>query len=376
MKKLLVVFGTRPEAIKMAPLVKCIADSNEFTLEVCVTAQHREMLDQVLELFEINPCYDLDIMKPGQSLSEVTSRILNATKDVLNHFEPDLVLVHGDTTTTLATALSAYYEKIDVAHVEAGLRTNDIYSPHPEELNRKLTAAISKFNFCPTIAARDNLLSEGISAAKCFVTGNTVIDALHTVEGIISHKPEKMAAIADDLKLVDITKKIILVTAHRRENFGSGLQQICDAILQLSKSCPTVEIVFPVHLNPNVRNVVFETLGNLENVKLLPPLEYFTFTYLLKHVYIVLTDSGGLQEEAPFFRIPVLVMRDKTERHEAVSAGTVKLVGTRTERIVREVTTLLVDKDKYRTMASAVNPYGDGTASKQILKILENTYAN
>lgn len=376
MKKILHVFGTRPEAIKMAPLVKACKANKNLESRVCVTAQHREMLDQVLELFEIVPDYDLNLMTPGQSLNDVTSAILLKLKPILLEYQPDLLLVHGDTATTFASSLAAYYEKIDVGHVEAGLRTGNIYSPWPEEINRKLTGSIARFHFAPTSVSRQNLINEGISENQICVTGNTVIDALLSVK----EKIDTDVALAHKLSLyfkqIDFSKKLIVVTCHRRENFGSGFEAICSALAQLAKKRPDLEIVYPVHLNPNVRIPVKQYLSDFKNIHLIEPLDYLPFIYLMMNSNVILTDSGGIQEEAPSLGKPVLVMRDTTERPEALVAGTVKLVGTNSAQIVHEVTELLNDENKYRQMSSAANPYGDGKASYKILSFIEEKYEN
>lgn len=372
MKKVLIVFGTRPEAIKMAPLVKAFANNKSVKSKVCVTAQHRSMLDQVLELFDINPDWDLDVMKPGQDLSDITSRILLGIRPILKKWHPDVVLVHGDTTTTLATSLASYYEKISVGHVEAGLRTGDVYSPWPEEMNRKITASIAKYHFAPTLRARHNLIKEGVCSSAIKITGNTVIDALHETLSIIRQNSSIEQMVLDQLSFLKNNKKIVLVTGHRRENFGRGFENICTAIKKIAISHPDVLIVYPVHLNPNVQEPVNRILNDVENVHLIEPLEYLPFVYLMSRSYLILTDSGGIQEEAPALGKPVLVMRDTTERPEAVEAGTVKLVGTSSKFIFNEVEKLLTDEEHYRIMSEAHNPYGDGKASERIVShILE-----
>ena len=367
MKKVLIVFGTRPEAIKMAPLVKAFAKNKDAECRVCVTAQHRSMLDQVLELFDIAPYWDLDIMQPGQDLTDVTSRILLGMKPILKEWRPDIVLVHGDTTTTLAASLASYYEKIPVGHVEAGLRTGDIYSPWPEEMNRKITGSIASLHFAPTSRAENNLLSEGIYNSIIQVTGNTVIDALHEVLSIIRQDSSLEQKILGQLPFLKENRKVVLVTGHRRENFGEGFENICAAIRKIAISHPDVLVVYPVHLNPNVREPVNKTLSDIENVLLIEPLEYLPFVYMMSRSYLILTDSGGIQEEAPSLGKPVLVMRDTTERPEAVDAGTVKLVGTNDNVILNEVVKLLTDKDHYKSMSEAHNPYGDGMACERIV---------
>ncbi|EPN8462168.1 non-hydrolyzing UDP-N-acetylglucosamine 2-epimerase [Vibrio cidicii] len=369
-KKVLTVFGTRPEAIKMAPLVHALAADERFEAKVCVTAQHREMLDQVLELFEITPDYDLNLMKAGQTLNEVTARILLELKPVLQEFKPDVVLVHGDTATTFSASLAAYYEQIAVGHVEAGLRTGNIYSPWPEEANRKLTGALTKYHFAPTETSKQNLLQENYAPESIFVTGNTVIDALLMVKEKIEQDADLKATLAAQFPYLDESKKLILVTGHRRESFGGGFERICEALAKTAKQHPEVQILYPMHLNPNVREPVNRILGSVENVLLIEPQQYLPFIYLMDRAHIILTDSGGIQEEAPSLGKPVLVMRDTTERPEAVTAGTVKLVGTDVEKITASLNTLLTDKDAYRTMSFAHNPYGDGNACERILNIL------
>ncbi|WP_291086251.1 UDP-N-acetylglucosamine 2-epimerase (non-hydrolyzing) [Hydrogenophaga sp.] len=369
--KVMVVFGTRPEAIKMAPLVKGLqARAGEIETVVCVTAQHREMLDQVLKLFDIVPEHDLNIMKPGQDLFDITSNILLGLKGVLQQEKPDLVLVHGDTTTTLATSLAAYYARVPVGHVEAGLRTGNKHSPFPEEMNRKLTGSIADIHFAPTAASRDNLLREGISADAIHVTGNTVIDALLAVVDKLRNDEALKAELAQRFAFLNPQRRLILVTGHRRENFGEGFQNICEALADIAAEHDDVEILYPVHLNPNVRQPVKDILAarGLANVHLIEPVDYLPFLYLMDRSYIIVTDSGGIQEEAPSLGKPVLVMRDTTERPEAVEAGTVKLVGTSREKIVAEARRLLVDADAYATMSRAHNPYGDGKAVQRIVQ--------
>lgn len=375
MKKVLIVFGTRPEAIKMAPLVKAFEkERKHFDTKVCVTAQHREMLDQILKLFDITPDYDLDIMQAGQDLYDVTAKVLSGMRGVLEASQPDLVLVHGDTTTTFAAALAAFYKKIDVAHVEAGLRTGEIYSPWPEEANRLLATQLSRYHFAPTERNRENLLREHVPEERIVVTGNTVIDAL----SLALSKIEADGALEEEIlgKLGEIDRriweerKLILVTGHRRENFGEGLLQICRALRELAEAYPEVDFVYPLHLNPNVQNPVREILSGIANVYLIEPLEYLPFLFLLNRAYLVLTDSGGIQEEAPSLGKPVLVMRDTTERPEAVESGGVLLVGTDREAIKKGVVRLLEDREHYRGMARARNPYGDGNASKRIVDFL------
>lgn len=365
--KVLTVFGTRPEAIKMAPLVHALAADNRFTAKVCVTAQHREMLDQVLELFEIKPEYDLNIMKPGQSLNDVTTAILTGMKPVLEEFKPDVVLVHGDTATTFATALAAYYQQIPVGHVEAGLRTGNIYSPWPEEANRKLTGAITSYHFAPTETSQQNLLNEAISPASITVTGNTVIDALFWVRNKIEQDQELTEQLSGQYPFLDASKKLILVTGHRRESFGGGFERICEALRQIAVEHPDTQILYPVHLNPNVQEPVTRLLNGITNIFLIPPQDYLPFVYLMTRSNIILTDSGGIQEEAPSLGKPVLVMRDTTERPEAVSAGTVVLVGTDVKKITSQINKLLTDNMAYQKMSKAHNPYGDGKACERII---------
>ena len=378
----MLVFGTRPEAIKMAPLVKEFQKHNdEFQTVVCVTGQHREMLDQVLTIFDIQPDYDLNIMKQGQDLYDVTARVLTGMRDVLKEVQPNVVLVHGDTTTSTAAALATFYQQIPVGHVEAGLRTHNIYSPWPEEMNRQITGRIASYNFSPTPLSQQNLLREAVDEKSITVTGNTVIDALYWVVDKIKND----ASLNAELKVVlakagyDVDrlangKKLILVTGHRRENFGDGFIHMCTAIKDLTEKYPDVDFVYPMHLNPNVRKPIHkvfgEDLSNLKNMFFIEPLEYLSFVYLMEKSTIVLTDSGGIQEEAPGLGKPVLVMRDTTERPEALSAGTVKLVGTDYDKIVNEVSTLLDDEAAYEKMSKAVNPYGDGLACKRIVNFI------
>jgi UDP-N-acetylglucosamine 2-epimerase (non-hydrolysing) len=375
MKKVLLVFGTRPEAIKMAPLVKGFQkDTINFETKVCVTAQHREMLDQVLDIFEIKPDYDLNLMKPGQDLYDITSNVMMGMKDVLSDFNPDIVLVHGDTTTTSATSLAAFYQKIKVGHVEAGLRTGDIYSPWPEEANRQITGILANYHFAPTITSKDNLLKENKKEENIIVTGNTVIDTLFLVLEKINNnetlKNKIITNINSQYKL-DEDKKLILVTGHRRENFGQGFINICKALKEIALKNPQVDIIYPVHLNPNVQKPVKELLSNIKNIYLINPLQYEEFIYLMDKSYLIITDSGGIQEEAPSLGKPVLVMRDTTERPEAIEAGTIKLVGTNPKTIISETQNLLDNKNDYKTMSKAHNPYGDGKACKKIVKHLK-----
>jgi UDP-N-acetylglucosamine 2-epimerase (non-hydrolysing) len=372
MKKALIVFGTRPEAIKMAPVVKRMREHFGGEVRVCVTAQHRQMLDQVLNLFSIVPEYDLNLMKPGQDLTDITANVLTALRGVLEDFSPDVVLVHGDTTTAFAASLAAYYKKIPVAHVEAGLRTGNRYSPWPEEMNRKLAGAIAAFHFAPTANSRDNLLRESVRAESIFVTGNTVIDALLDVVKKIDSDHELKAILEQQFAFLNSGKRIILITGHRRENFGKGFEEICNALARLAAR-GDVELVYPVHLNPNVQEPVRRLLGAIPNVHLIEPLDYLPFIYLMNRSYLIITDSGGVQEEAPSLGKPVLVIRDTTERPEALEAGTVKLVGTDAKRIVREMNVLLDDTAAYQLMAFAHNPYGDGNAAKRIVDILEDS---
>lgn len=381
MKTILLVFGTRPEAIKMAPLVKKFQQyPNDFRTVVCVTGQHREMLDQVLQIFEINPDYDLNIMKQGQDLYDVTSRVLVGLRDVLKAVLPDVVLVHGDTTTSMAAALAAFYQQIPVGHVEAGLRTHNIYSPWPEEINRQLTGRIATYHFAPTPLSRQNLMNEGVRSTHIHVTGNTVIDALYWVVDRIKRDGALAQTLNGELlhSRYDVNrlsqgKKLVLITGHRRENFGNGFMQICKAIKTLVEKYPEVDFVYPMHLNPNVRKPIHEAFDgrSYDNMYFIEPLEYLSFVYLMEKSTIVLTDSGGIQEEAPGLGKPVLVMRDTTERPEALEAGTVKLVGTNYDIIVQEVSLLLEDDAYYKKMSEAVNPYGDGKACERIVEILK-----
>ena len=371
-KKVLIVFGTRPEAIKMAPLVKTL--KNRMDVQVCVTAQHREMLDQVLDLFEITPDYDLNVMRLEQDLFDLTSKVLIGMKKILSKNRPDLVLVHGDTTTTMATSIAAFYLKIPIGHVEAGLRTYNTYSPFPEEFNRQLTTRLAKFHFAPTEKARTNLQREQVPEKNIYVTGNTVIDALLSVidKARETSYPDDLLG---QLPFIEEEKskysRIILVTGHRRENFGKGFEEICQALYDIAKNNPEVQIIYPVHLNPNVREPVERIISNINNIHLINPMDYLSFIKLMDACYLILTDSGGIQEEAPSLGKPVLVMRDATERPEAVKAGTVKLVGSDKQKIVEAVNQLLNDDVKYNEMARAHNPYGDGNASERICKVLE-----
>lgn len=382
MKKIMFVFGTRPEAIKMAPLVKTFQRcADRFNTVVCVTGQHREMLDQVLRIFEVIPDYDLDIMKQGQDLYDITARVLIGMRDILKLVHPDLVLVHGDTTTSTAAALAAFYQQIPVGHVEAGLRTYNIYSPWPEEMNRQITSRIATYHFSPTLLSKQNLLAEGVKEDQIYVTGNTVIDALYMVVDKIKSDKNLDTELENLLKLAgyDVNrlaggKKLVLITGHRRENFGDGFIHMCTAIKDLTQKYPDVDFVYPMHLNPNVRKPIHEVFGedlsNLGNMFFIEPLEYLSFVYLMEKSTIVLTDSGGIQEEAPGLGKPVLVMRDTTERPEALEAGTVRLVGTNYEKIINEVTILLENQERYEEMSKAINPYGDGKACERIVNIL------
>lgn len=382
MKTVMLVFGTRPEAIKMCPLVKEFQKyPNYFRTIVCVTGQHREMLDQVLQIFEVTPDYDLNIMKQGQDLYDVTSRVLLGLRDVLKQEQPDIVFVHGDTTTSTAAAIAAFYQQIPVAHVEAGLRTHNIYSPWPEEMNRQITSRIAAYNYAPTLLSRQNLLQENVANETITVTGNTVIDALYMVVNKIKQDQQLGEQLAQniltagyDVNRLSHDKKMVLITGHRRENFGDGFIKMCTAIKDLTQKYPDVDFIYPMHLNPNVRKPIHEVFGEelngLGNMFFIEPLEYLNFVYLMEKCTIVLTDSGGIQEEAPGLGKPVLVMRDTTERPEAVDAGTVKLVGTNYQKIVDNVSQLLDDLDYYNTMSKAVNPYGDGKACERIVNQL------
>lgn len=375
MKKILIVFGTRPEAIKMAPLVKAFKNNNNFDTRVCVTAQHRQMLDQVLEIFEIVPEYDLNIMKAGQDLYDITANVLVGIRDVLTDFEPDVVFVHGDTSTTFSTSLAAYYAKVKVGHIEAGLRTYDIYSPWPEEGNRQLTGVLANYHFAPTAQSQQNLLTEGKDKNNIFVTGNTVIDALMYVVHRIDNQPELKQKIRAKISAqypLETQRKVILVTGHRRENFGQGFINICEGLKQIALNNPEIDIVYPVHLNPNVQRPVNEILSNIANIYLIDPLQYEEFIYLMSQAYFIITDSGGIQEEAPSLGKPVLVMRDTTERPEAVVAGTVKLVGCDQAVLVREAEKLLNDQNEYEMMSRAHNPYGDGKACERVVQLMQD----
>lgn len=379
MKKVMLIFGTRPEAIKMSPLVREFQKyPMDFKTIVCVTGQHRKMLDQVLELFEIAPDYDLNIMKQGQDLYDITSRVLTGMRSVLKEVQPDIVLVHGDTTTSTAAALAAFYQQIPIGHVEAGLRTYDMYSPWPEEMNRQITGRIATYHFAPTFLSQQNLLSEGVNESRITVTGNTVIDALYIVVDKIKNNKQlderlenTLAGAGYNTDRLDDNRKLVLITGHRRENFGNGFISICKAIKTLAEKYPETDFVYPMHLNPNVRKPIHDIFGEelsiLNNMFFIEPLEYLSFVYLMEKSTIVLTDSGGIQEEAPGLGKPVLVMRDTTERPEALEAGTVKLVGTNYDKIVNEVSALIDNQEYYSIMSKAMNPYGDGRASKRIV---------
>ncbi len=374
MKKILFVFGTRPEAIKMAPVIKAFKDEKIFDTKVCVTAQHRQMLDQVLDIFDIKPDYDLNIMERGQDLFDITANVLSGMKNVLSEYSPNLVLVHGDTSTTSATAIAAFYQKIKVGHVEAGLRTGNIYSPWPEEVNRQISGVIANYHFAPTTTSMENLIKENKNKENILVTGNTVIDALFLVLDKIEKdaklKNKILKSISDQYKFNN-DKKIILVTGHRRENFGEGFTNICKALKKIADNNHDVDIVYPVHLNPNVQKPVKNILSNSKNIYLIDPLSYENFIYLMSRSYFIITDSGGVQEEAPSLGKPVLVLRNTTERPEAVEAGTVKLVGTNFEAIVNESQKFLDDEKEYKKMSKAHNPYGDGSASKRIVNFFK-----
>lgn len=369
-KSVLLVFGTRPEAIKMAPLVKALKADPAFDARVCVTAQHRQMLDQVLELFDIKPEFDLNLMKPGQDLTDITVGVLQGLKQVFSDWRPDVVLVHGDTSTTLAASLAAFYQRVAVGHVEAGLRTGNLYSPWPEEANRKLTGTLTRWHFAPTETSQQNLLKESVDPASIHVTGNTVIDALLQVRDKLRSDTALNTDLASRYPFLDAGKRMILVTGHRRENFGGGFERICEALAAISREHPDVQIVYPVHLNPNVQEPVNRLLGECSNIHLIAPQDYLPFVYLMDRSYLILTDSGGVQEEAPSLGKPVLVMRDTTERPEAVAAGTVRLVGTDVERIVSSASELLTSTESYNAMSFAHNPYGDGKACQRIVEIL------
>ncbi len=368
--KVMTVFGTRPEAIKMAPLVLALEEHPLIESRICVTGQHREMLDQVLDLFQINPDYDLNVMKSGQTLSEVTSRIVMKLQSILDKDKPDIILVHGDTTTTFCATLTAYYNQIDVGHVEAGLRTGNIFAPWPEEGNRKLVSCLANLNFAPTEKSKQNLIDEGIDPEIVFTTGNTVIDALLLMESKIKDNKSLFNQLQNSFPMISKNRKMVLITGHRRENFGGGFERICESIRRLAEKNTDVDFVYPVHLNPRVREPVNQLLSNQENIHLIEPQGYLEFVFLMTQSHIILTDSGGIQEEAPALGKPVLVMRDTTERPEAVSAGTVQLVGTEVDKIVNGVEALLTDTSLYEKMSRAHNPYGDGNSVKRIIQIL------
>ena len=368
MKKVMIVFGTRPEAIKMAPVVKACQAREDLEVKVCVTAQHRQMLDQVMNIFNLKADYDLNVMSANQTLADVTCKVLKGMEEVYNSWKPDVVLVQGDTTTVMAAALAAFYNKIEVGHVEAGLRTGNIYSPWPEEMNRLIAGNLATMHFAPTSRSRENLLKENKNSDKVYITGNTVIDALFDALKIIESNSELKEKFANQFSFLDNSKRLVLVTGHRRENFGEGFIHICNAIKRLAAR-EDVQVVYPVHMNPNVRKPVNEILGGLENVFLIEPLDYLTFVYVMSQSYIILTDSGGVQEEAPSLGKPVIVMRDTTERPEAVDAGTVILAGTEMEAIASSAEKLLDDDNFYHKMAHSINPYGDGLAAKRIAEL-------
>ena len=371
--KILIIFGTRPEAIKMAPVIKKLKETDVFNVKICVTAQHREMLDEVLKIFEMIPDYDLDIMKKNQDFYDITSNVLLGLKNVLDDFKPDLVMVHGDTTTTFSASLAAFYKKIDIAHIEAGLRSGNIYSPYPEEANRKMTSILAKYHFAPTLKAKENLVKEGLNEKNIIVTGNTVIDSLLWVIKKIENDSKLKEKILKRLNF-SFDSKFILVTGHRRENFGQGFLNICEALKEIALKHKDINIIYPVHLNPNVREPVNKILKGIENIKLIEPLDYLEFVYLMSKSYLILTDSGGVQEEAPSLNKPVLVMRNTTERPEGIEAGCLKLVGTDKEKIIKEVEKLLNDENEYKKMSKCNNPYGDGKASERIVEFLKDVY--
>ena len=379
MKKVMVVFGTRPEAINMAPVVREVKADPSLEVRVCITAQHRQMLDQVMDIFKLQADFDLNVMAPNQTLGDVTCKVLKGMENVFDQWRPDIVLVQGDTTTVMATALAAFYHKIEVGHVEAGLRTGNIYSPWPEEMNRLIAGNLATWHFAPTPRSRDNLLKENKDPSRVFVTGNTVIDALHDAVGMIDADKALEARLSAQFPFLDPTKRLMLVTGHRRENFGDGFIHICNAIARVAKR-PDVQVVYPMHMNPNVRKPVTEILGALDNVHLIEPLDYLSFLYMMRRSHLIMTDSGGVQEEAPSLGKPVIVMRDTTERPEAVDAGTVILAGTSTESMASSAERLLDDNAFYDRMAHAVNPYGDGKAALRIVEIirtgrLDNTFS-
>jgi UDP-N-acetylglucosamine 2-epimerase (non-hydrolysing) len=370
--KILFIFGTRPEAIKLVSLIKTLNNDPFFEVKICVTGQHKEMLNQILSYFNINIDYSLDIMKPNQNLFEITSSILTKLKPIIEETNPNYVIVHGDTTTSFVASLASYYLQIKVAHIEAGLRTNNIYSPWPEEINRRLTSMIANIHFAPTHLAKDNLINEGKAESQIHITGNTVIDTLLFTKDLIESNSEISNKLSTFFNYLNFNKKIVLITCHRRESFGQGFLNICEAILKLSNQYPDIQFVYPVHLNPNVINVVYEKLNNISNIFLIKPLDYIEFIYLMKNSYIILTDSGGIQEEAPSFGIPVLVLRDTTERQEAINAGTVKLVGTNVDLIVNNFKLLIDNSMIYNSFSKIINPYGDGKSSIVISNILKN----
>jgi UDP-N-acetylglucosamine 2-epimerase (non-hydrolysing) len=369
--KLLVVFGTRPEAIKMAPLIKTLKQSARLEVKICVTAQHRQMLDQVLELFDITPDFDLNIMQAGQTLTQITCNILSGMEGVLAHYNPHWVIVHGDTSTAMATSLAGHYHHLAIAHIEAGLRTHNLYSPWPEEANRQLISRVASLHFAPTQQAQINLLKEGVAPSIIQVTGNTVIDALLSISERLDSSEELTKSLALKFPYLDSSKRLVLVTGHRRENFGAGLESMCKALRTIA-SQPDVQVVYPVHLNPSVQGPVHQLLNNVDNIHLIEPQDYLPFVYLMKLSYIILTDSGGIQEEAPSLGKPVLVMRESTERSEAVAAGTVRLVGMDCDNIIKETFRLLTDESAYLNMACAHNPYGDGRACQRIRDTFES----
>lgn len=371
----LCILGTRPEAIKMAPVIKQLAHSSYFNNRVCLTGQHQDMISSILDLFQIKADYDLHVMSANQDLSHLTAKIIVGLAEIFNHYKPDCVLVHGDTTTTLAASLCAYYYHIPIIHVEAGLRTGDIYSPWPEEANRKLSGNLATLHFAPTELSRQNLLDEGVSEDIIFITGNTVIDALLDAVSLIETQPQLKANLQQQFAFLSPARKLILITGHRRENFGEGFDAICHAISEIAMHFPEVDLLYPVHLNPNVQKPVNALLSGIPNVFLIKPVDYLSFVYLMQSAYLILTDSGGIQEEAPSLGIPVLVMREKTERPEAVIAGTVKLVGTNTEQIIHHVERLLTSVADYQKMSAAINPYGDGKASGRIVKVLKEWFS-
>ncbi|WP_175946821.1 non-hydrolyzing UDP-N-acetylglucosamine 2-epimerase [Burkholderia pyrrocinia] len=373
MKKILLVFGTRPEAIKMAPLVRVLKAQTDVDVKVCVTAQHREMLDQVLTLFDIKPDYDLNLMRQSQTLTDVTTGILQAIGLVFDELRPDVVLVHGDTTTTLAVSLAAFYRYLPVGHVEAGLRSGDIWSPWPEELNRRVTDAVSSWHFAPTGKARDNLLSEGVPAGSVVLTGNTVIDALHEVKRMLDHNTELTEKVAANFPFLEPSRRVVLITGHRRESFGEPFRHFCEALSMLANRYRDAQFVYPLHMNPNVREPARALLGGLPNIYLIEPQEYLSFVFLMSRAHFIITDSGGIQEEGPALGKPVLVTRDTTERPEAIQAGTARLVGTNQERIVWEASRLFDNESAYGEMSRASNPYGDGHASERIVHALMRT---